>query len=197
MRVNKQLLNKLTSEELRLTLPTLLTLLRFVFVPIIVVAMVKDRWGIAFCLFVAAVISDMLDGILARLLNLKTFLGACLDALADKLLILSVFFTLAFTQSPLFGIPLWFVLLVLLKEFLLIGGAAYIFFSQGSLKIEPTWLGKATMVMQSLFIIWLFSCYFFHWMPERTYYGALGALLMLVSLSLIHYASIGLSLLRK
>ena len=86
---------------------------------------------------------------------------------------------------------------MLLKEFLLIGGAAYIFFSRGSLKVEPTFLGKATMVMQSVFIIWLFFCYFFNWMPQRTYYGALGALLALVLLSLINYATIGLSLLEE
>ncbi|OGB96756.1 hypothetical protein A3F06_03970 [candidate division TM6 bacterium RIFCSPHIGHO2_12_FULL_36_22] len=197
MKLNKQLLVKISKEEFRLTLPTCLTLLRFILVPIVIVAMIKGRWGVAFWLFIIAVISDMLDGALARLLNVKTFLGACLDALADKLLILSVFFTLAFVQSPLFSIPLWFVMLVLLKEFLLIGGAAYIFFSRGSLKVEPTFLGKATMVMQSVFIIWLFFCYFFHWLPERTYYGALGAVLMLVSLSLIHYAVIGLSLLKE
>jgi len=194
---SRQLLKKISSEELIITIPTLLTFFRLIMVPIVVLAMVRNQWGIAFWLFVIAVVSDIADGLLARWLNVKTFLGACLDAITDKVLILSVFFTLAFTQSPLFTIPLWFVWLILLKEFLLIAGASFIFVFHGDLPVEPTWIGKATMVAQSLFIIWLFFCYFFHWMPERTYYAALGLLLALVLLSFISYAKIGISLLRK
>jgi cardiolipin synthase len=195
--LHTKLFKKLSVNSFELTIPTLLTLFRFVLVPFVVFSMIRNQWGVAFWLFVIAVLSDIFDGIIARAWNMKTFLGACLDAIADKFLILSVFFTLAFVQSPLFTIPLWFVLLVLLKEFLLIGGAAFIFLTRGSLPVEPTWLGKSTMVMQSLFIIWLFFCYFFHWVPERTYYGFLGVLLTLVLLSLINYSMIGFSLLKR
>jgi cardiolipin synthase len=95
-------------------------------------------------------------------------------------------------QSPLFSIPLWFVILVLLKELVLIGGAMLMFYQKGFLKVEPTWLGKATMAVQSLFIIWLFACYFFHWLPVKTYYTALGVVLILVLSSLFQYVKIGL-----
>lgn len=197
IRLKKSFVVGALSREMSFKLPTWITLIRLFLVPVIVIAMIEAYWGVAFWLFIIAVVSDIADGIIARACNMKTFIGACLDAITDKVLILSVYFTLAFVQTPLFTLPLWFVLLVLLKEFLLIGGAAAILLTRGTLAVEPNWLGKATMVAQSLFIIWLFFCYFFQWMPERTYYGALGVLLTLVILSLINYAMVGFSLYRK
>src|SRR3990167_3569236 len=141
--------------EKRLTIPNVLTLLRLLSVPIIVIAMFKSHWGIAFWLIILSALTDVLDGYIARIFNQKTFLGACLDPIADKLLILSVYFTLAFRQSPLFSIPVWFVVLVLLKELVLIAGVVFLYFKQYQLAIKPTLLGKLTMLAQTLFIIWL------------------------------------------
>ena len=67
-------------------------------------------------LFAVAAISDILDGWLARYLHEHTFLGACLDPIVDKLLVLSVFATLALFHTPLFALPRWFVMLVFIKE---------------------------------------------------------------------------------
>ena len=78
------------------------TLLRIASVPFIVASMVTQHWGIAFFLILFASATDLLDGFLARNFDQKTFLGACLDPIADKILILSCYFTLAFWQSPLF-----------------------------------------------------------------------------------------------
>ncbi len=185
------LLRKLPAREKRITLPTLFTFVRIILTPCIVVSMVYEHWGAAFWLFVIAAATDAVDGALARLRNERTFLGACLDPIADKLLILSVFFTLAFVQSPLFSIPHWFVLFVLCKELLLVGGAVAIFAWQGHLEIRPTWLGKTTTLVQILFIVWLFACYFFAWVPIKTYYTMLAVVFVLVAASLMHYASIG------
>jgi len=153
--------------------------------------MVKHSWGVAFVLILISSITDLLDGYIARNFNQKTFLGACLDPIADKLLVLSIYITLVFVQSPLFSIPIWFVILVLLKEILLISGVVFLFFKKGFLDIKPTLLGKLTMVVQILFIIWLFACYFFHWLPVKTYYTVLGVVLCLVLSSLCQYARIG------
>jgi len=193
---NFRLFNALPAHEKRLTLSTLFTLARIVLTPIIVFAMVWGKWDIAFWLFGAAAISDVIDGWLARWCNQQTFLGACLDPIADKFLILSIFFTLAFVQSPLFTIPIWFVVLVLIKELVLIVGGAILYIRQGHLKVSPTALGKGTMFVQVLFIAWLFACYFFHWLPIKTYYVMLGLLLSLVLLSLLQYVRIGLLQLR-
>ncbi len=192
MKINWRFIKRLPAQEWRMTIPNFLTISRLLSVPLIVIMMVQHKWGVAFWAFLFAVVTDVCDGLLARYLNQKTFLGACLDPIADKLLILSVYFTLAFVQSPLFTIPLWFVCLVLIKELLLIGGAVLIFYQKGFLKVDPTWLGKATMVVQSCFIIWLFACYFFHWLPVKTYYTALGVVLILVLSSLYQYVKIGL-----
>ena len=135
--------------------------------------------------------------LVARWLNERTFLGAALDPLADKLLVIAVFATLAFVQSPLFMIPLWFVWLVLLKELVQITGAIIIYNRKGHLNIAPTMLGKATMVVQTTFITWLFSCYFFHWVPIKTYFAMLTAVSSLVILSFIDYARIGFAQVRS
>jgi cardiolipin synthase len=181
-------LKNLPAREKRVTLSTLFTLLRVFFAPIIIYAMVADYWGVAFFLFLAAALSDTVDGTLARLRDEQTFLGACLDPLADKILLLSIFFTLAFVDTPLFAIPLWFVLLVLAKEVLQIGGAVLLLAIRGHIEVRPTLLGKITMVVQVAFIIWLFACYFFRWVPIKTYYTMLGVLLFMIIASLLQYA---------
>lgn len=187
---------RLPAHEKKITFSTLLTLIRFCLIPCIVAAMITHSWHIAFILFISAALSDVLDGLFARWLNERTFLGAALDPLADKLLILAVFFTLVFVQSPLFSIPLWFVILVLIKELIQIIGAILIYYLKGHLNIVPTGLGKLTMLAQTIFITWLFTCYFFHWVPIKTYYAMLTGILSLVIASLISYARIGLAQLR-
>ena len=177
-----------------LTIPTLFTLARIAMIPFIVIAMIQQAWGMAFFLFVCACLTDFIDGFLARLLNQKTFLGACLDPIADKLLLLSCFATLAFIQTPLCAIPHWFVLFVISREFLQIAGAIIIYCIKGHCDIQPTLLGKTTACMQMIFIMWLFFCYFFCWLPIKTYYGMLGVVILLIGASFVQYASIGLSM---
>lgn len=191
-KLNINIFKSLPAHEKRLTWSTGLTLLRIVATPCIVAAMVTGYWGVAFWLFIGAAITDVLDGNLARWRNEKTFLGACLDPLADKFLVLSVFFTLAFVQSPLFSIPLWFVLLVLLREVVLIVGALIVYNIKGHLEVEPTVLGKMTTAVQMSFIAWLFACYFFNWLPVKTYYTMLGVLIILVFASFVQYAQAGM-----
>jgi cardiolipin synthase (CMP-forming) len=186
-----KLFKKLPAHEKKITFSTMLTLMRFALIPFIVVAMIMHAWSLAFILFAIAAITDLLDGWCARWLNERTFLGAALDPIADKLLILAVFFTLAFVQSPLFTIPLWFVIIVLIKELMQVVGAVAVYHVQGHLDIRPTWLGKATMCAQTMFISWLFSCYFFNWVPLKTYYAMLTGVLSLVFFTFIDYLRIG------
>ncbi len=190
-KLNIHFFKKLPAHQKRMTISTMFTLIRIALVPFIVGAMILQHWGVAFVWFVIAALTDIIDGNVARWWNEKTFLGACLDVVADKLLILSCFFTLAFVQSPLFSIPLWFVLLVLCKELIVIVGALIILLINGHLNVSPTWLGKITTVIQICFIIWLFACYFFHWLPIKTYYSMLGLVLCFVFASLFQYIRIG------
>lgn len=153
--------------------------------------MVQNYWQQAFYLFLTAAISDIIDGGLARLCNAKTFLGGCLDALADKFLLLSCFSTLAFIQTPHFIIPRWFVIVALLKECILIVGSYFILKMTGSVEIKPTFLGKTTTFLHICFIIWFFFCYFFQWFPLKTYGFVLGILVILLIASLVQYIYIG------
>lgn len=191
LKLNMQFFKRLPAREKKITIPTLFTIARIILTPVIVGAMIMQQWGVAFVLFVSAVFTDMVDGNLARFYSEHTFLGACLDPIADKFLLLSCFFTLAFVQSPLFAIPMWFVLLVLFKELVLIGSAVAVFCIKGHLEVRPRLLGKLTAVVQMGFIIWLFACYFFQWVPIRTYYAMLIILLIMVFASLIQYLLIG------
>jgi cardiolipin synthase len=154
--------------------------------------MFVHAWGRAFSFFVVAACSDFLDGSLARYLRQKTFLGACLDPIADKLLLISFFLSLVFLQTPLFQLPLWFVLLLLLKEMVLVCGACYMLATGRTLEVQPTLLGKLTTVVQMTFIVWLFTCYYFNWMPIRTYYCMLGLMVIMALGSLIQYVHMGL-----
>lgn len=193
----KDLLARFARTNHRITLPTLLTLVRIVFTPFIVAAMVYQQWGIAFVLFVIAAVTDLLDGFFARILDQKSLLGACLDPVADKILTLSVFATLAFVQSPLFSIPTWFVAIMLLKELVLLLGAGAVYLICGRLQVRPLILGKVAMFMQVIFIIWLFACYFFKWVPVRTYWAMLFGVLGIVVLALVQYATFGIDQLRQ
>lgn len=192
MKFNVRFFKKLPACEKQITVPTVFTILRLILTPFIVGAMVTQHWGIAFFLFLSAALTDSIDGNLARLCKQKTFLGACLDPVADKFLLLSCFFTLAFVQSPLFAIPLWFVFLILFKELIVIFGSLIILVTKGYLEVKPTLLGKMTTVAQICFILWLFACYFCHWLPIKTYYTMLGMLLILTFLSLFQYIRIGM-----
>ena len=189
-------IKQLPKSQTRLTFSTVLTLMRIALTPIIVAAMIWQQWGMAFGLFVIAIVTDLLDGYIARVWNQQTFLGACLDPIADKVLLVSCFAALAFVHTPLFTIPLWFVYVVLIKELLLVVGAALLLLSSEQRLIQPTWLGKMTTTVQMLFIVWLFACYFFCWVPIKTYLLMLGLLLLLVLASLLHYISIGIKVLQ-
>lgn len=164
------LFHNLPPKEKRLTFATILTILRALIIPFVVLSMIFQNWDLAFLFFLIASITDLLDGIIARAAGEQTILGSVLDPIVDKILILSVYFTLSFIETPLFHIPKWFFIIVLAKELLLIFGTLYLIKVKGFFQLKPTFNGKLAMVFQVLFIVWLFSCYFFNWVPVKTYY---------------------------
>lgn len=184
----KKLLKQLPIEEKQITISNFLTLTRITLTPIICSFLMMQQWHIAWTLFVIAAITDLLDGFFARLLQQQTFLGACLDPIADKFLIVSVFFTLALARSVLFAVPTWFATLILCKELMVICGTIMVYCIQGFVVIKPTFLGKITTTIQMIFIAWVFACYFFHWMPIKTFNCMLVLMLILVVGCLTQYA---------
>lgn len=165
--------------------------MRVIAVPFIIGALLAHQWGFAWILFTVAAATDLVDGALARFLGQETTFGAYFDPVADKLLILSCYGTLAFVDTPLFKIPVWFFTILFIKEFLLMLGAVYICFFCKTGIIKPTLLGKLTMVVQVFFIIWLFACAHFHWVPVKTFYVLLYSIVVLGVVAFMHYALIG------
>ncbi|HKJ61859.1 MAG TPA: CDP-alcohol phosphatidyltransferase family protein [Hyphomicrobiales bacterium] len=125
-------------------LPTLLTLLRLLLVPVIMWLIVTDELLAAFVIFLTAGLTDALDGFLARRFGWETTLGAYLDALADKALLVSVYATLGF-----FGhLPTWLVILVINRDVLIIGAVLLTWLLGRKIDINPTRLSKLNTVIQ-------------------------------------------------
>ncbi|MBD3812889.1 MAG: CDP-alcohol phosphatidyltransferase family protein [Betaproteobacteria bacterium] len=122
-------------------LPNAITLLRLVAVPGVAWLILQQRWEAACWLFLAAAISDGVDGLLARWLKQMTQLGAALDTVADKAL--GVVTLVMLTQAG--AIPLWVTLAILLRDSIVVLGALSYRGLAGHLDIHPTWLGKTHM----------------------------------------------------
>ena len=101
----------------------------------------------AIAVFVIASLSDALDGWIARNFNQRTTLGAILDPLADKLLLVAAVCILSFSAWPV-RLPLWFVIILISREILTIVGAFVIQFAAGKVTIQPHWTGKISTFTQ-------------------------------------------------
>src|SRR5271157_666654 len=92
-----------------LTLPNGITFVRIVIIPVFVIGLIYDRIDYALFIFIGAAVSDLLDGLIARITNQKTLLGAFLDPLADKFLLIT-----SFILFSVYGwIPLWMTVIVI------------------------------------------------------------------------------------
>lgn len=130
-------------------LPNLITILRMLIMPVFVWVLLKEDYLLAMILFFVAGISDGLDGFIAKRFNLVTRLGSILDPLADKLLMFSAFILL----TVLGHIPVWLLLSVAYRDFMLLGGF-FIFTSiLGPLKVKPSLLSKMNTVFQLALIV--------------------------------------------
>lgn len=180
---------KLPTERI-ITLSTALTLVRLALVPFVVTFITAQWWGYVLILFGIAAITDVLDGALARLRNEQTFFGACLDPIADKILLLSCFTALSCLERTDTVIPAWFVWLVLSKELLLVGSILLLFLRDGAVTIAPTLLGKLTTVVQIFFVIVLVTSYFCSMQLGSFYTLLLYGTSSITVISYLHYVFI-------
>ncbi len=128
-----------------LNLPNLLTLLRIGAIPLFLILLTDERYTEALLVFVVAGVTDSLDGAIARLTNSHTALGAYIDPLADKLLLLSSFIILAFLGF----VPHWLAILVISRDIIILLGFAVLYFITGhSITVRPTLVGKASTFFQ-------------------------------------------------
>ncbi len=139
------------------TLPNFITLVRLAALPFFLLSIAEGRFGIALALFVAAGISDGVDGYLARRFRMNSALGAYLDPIADKLLLMSSYLFLAVPSYPAtVKIPVWLAVLVLSRDFLILTVALLLILSSSKRRFPPSWLGKVatvTMIVTVLIVL--------------------------------------------
>jgi cardiolipin synthase len=131
-----------------MNLPNYITLVRIVLIPFFINLMIYGYYRSALAVFAAACLTDALDGLIARVTNSITELGALLDPIADKLLILSAFVTLVLLKM----LPVWLVIIVVSRDVILVLGSLVIYFLGHDLKARPSFIGKATTVFQLLVV---------------------------------------------
>ena len=136
-----------------MNIPNLLTLLRIILVPVIVILLIQGLFFRALIAFIVAALSDVLDGFLARILNQQTTLGAYLDPIADKALLASSFVTL----SVLHIIPSWLTVIVISRDIIILLGIAVLSMMSISVKIRPAFVSKITTALQLITILTVLS----------------------------------------
>jgi cardiolipin synthase len=130
-----------------MTIPNLITIARLIAVPLIVLLIGQGSWGLAFTVFVAAGISDAVDGFIARRFNMRSEFGAYLDALADKALLVSIYVTLSVTGV----LPGWLAILVVSRDLMIISAILVSWLMGRPLAIKPMFVSKLNTGAQIVF----------------------------------------------
>jgi cardiolipin synthase len=126
-----------------------LTVLRILLVPVFVALLVYRRPGAALVVFAAAALTDLLDGYVARRQQRQSRLGAFLDPLADKLLLVASFATLTYLKV----LPAWIMIVVVSRDTILMLGALLVHMVGGRLYPRPTLAGKLATFFQILTVL--------------------------------------------
>ena len=149
------------------TVPNLITLLRLAALPFFLYAISQADFGVALALFVAAGISDGVDGYLARRFDMKSALGAYLDPIADKLLMISSFLFLSIPVFPgTVKVPLWLAFVVIARDLLLMTVALLLILTSSKRRFPPTWLGKVTTVTLIVTVLIVLCANLWDWPRE-------------------------------
>jgi len=137
----------------KVTIPNIITLMRFFLVPAVVFAMLSGRMGWAFAGFLVAGISDGVDGFIARNFNQRSKLGAYLDPVADKFLLVSVFVVLGFMG----GLPLWLVVAAVSRDALIVGAVLISNLMGHPVEVRPFFVSKANTAVQIVLAAWVLA----------------------------------------
>jgi cardiolipin synthase len=140
-------------------LPNLISLARLVLVPVSVDMIASRRWPEALAIFLIAGVSDALDGWVARRFDLRSELGAYLDAVADKALLICDYITLAIVGV----LPMGLALLVVSRDVMIIGAVMLAWVLDRPMEIRPHWISKANTFAQIGFVALVLAMLSFGW----------------------------------
>jgi cardiolipin synthase len=130
-----------------LSIPNIITLARILLVPFIVWAIASNQMEIAFTIFVVAGVSDAVDGFLAKRFNMSSELGALLDPLADKALLVSIYVSLGIWGA----IPRWIVILVVSRDIMIVSAVIVSWLFDKPIPMKPLMVSKLNTVAQVAF----------------------------------------------
>jgi cardiolipin synthase len=175
-----------------INIPNILTLVRILLTPLLIIFLLKKRFTMALLVFAMAGISDALDGFIARYFNQRTVLGAHLDPLADKLLLLSSYISLAVLKV----IPGWLAVVVIARDVIILLGIAVMTITQKPYEIKPSTISKCTTAIQ------LVTIFFILLHPDGTRFSTFQismfwATAVLTIASGLHYIYIGMNQLQE
>ena len=128
-------------------IPNILTIFRFILIPFIVINLVYDSYIAAFIIFTVSGLTDILDGFIARKYNFITNFGKLIDPLADKCTQIITLGTLAIKDI----IPMWIIIIVILKEFIMVAGASFLYGKE--LVVSSRLYGKLATVLFYIAIV--------------------------------------------
>lgn len=175
---------------MKINLPNIITLIRILIVPLFVIYLQKHMIAQALVVFTIAGISDGLDGFFARCLNQRTTMGAYLDPVADKLLLITAFVTLAILKL----LPDWLAVIVISRDILIVLGVLVFSILNTHYEVKPSILSKCTTFIQLLTVF----CTLLHQIMPQLGIGnhfllLYGITAVATILSGLHYIYIGLN----
>ena len=174
-----------------MNLPNLLTILRILLTPLLVIFLINERFDLAFVVFAAAGVSDGLDGFLARVMKQKTRIGAILDPIADKALLASAYVTLAVMGL----VPNWLAVTVISRDLIIVLGVLVLLLFQSGIEINPTIISKLTTLFQLLTVFTVLFSTVTHLGLERILLGCYVVTAILTIASGLDYLYKGVSML--
>ena len=130
-----------------MSIPNIITLGRILLVPFIVWAIASNQLEIAFAIFIVAGVSDAVDGFLAKRFNMSSELGALLDPVADKALLVSIYMALGIWGA----IPRWIVILVVSRDIMIVGAVIVSWLFGKPIPMKPLMVSKLNTVAQVAF----------------------------------------------
>lgn len=132
-----------------------ITIARIILIPFFITSVVYSRMDLALAFFVLAIMSDGVDGFIARTLKQKTALGTILDPLADKLLLVSAYICLAVVNTipSHLKLPPYVPIIVISRDAIIVMGSVMVYMIKGDLKVSPSIVGKITTFFQMITIV--------------------------------------------
>lgn len=179
-----------------MNIPNALTMMRIIFVPIIIIFLMQGAYLKALVFFAVSGITDGLDGFLARYLKQQTTLGAYLDPIADKALIMSCFITLSIKNV----IPGWLTVIVISRDCIILIGICVLTLMSASFEIRPSVVSKATTVFQILAVFLALAVKAVTLQPmgqQWLLYGIFAITALLTVVSGLHYLFRGIRLMNQ